>query len=83
MTGSYDLIVLRISDPHEAQRLLDDTASHPGQPLLTPGQENAVHFEVCRDASTRPACPSCGHHLSEHGLVSDDLAPCSCCEVHQ
>jgi hypothetical protein len=83
VSDSCHLIVLRIDDPYEAERLIRDAAAFPGEPILTPGLENEVHFSICRDASTRPACPICEHYLDEHAEVGDersDLVPCTCCE---
>jgi hypothetical protein len=47
-------VVLRVNNPRELARLLDDLSSHPGCPLLTPVQEHAVNAVAVATIRTLP-----------------------------
>lgn len=63
-------VLLRIEDDDEAQRLLDDMQEYPGEPLLTPSQENTVHATLDTAPSGKAKC-SCNRGPDTYGPEQD------------
>jgi hypothetical protein len=53
-------VLIAIENDVEAQRLIEDSAEYPGHALLTPSQENDVHFRIVSVLSGRPGAPHDG-----------------------
>jgi hypothetical protein len=47
-------VLLRIENETEAQWLIDDAATYPESPILTPSQENAVHAQIVSVTNADP-----------------------------
>lgn len=69
MTKTYFLI--QVDDEGQANDLIDDTLEHLDHPLLTPVQENRVHFRLLR--ATRGYGPVVYSHPDQPDTLAEWL----------
>lgn len=64
-------VLIAIEDDAEAQRFVEDAAEYPDHALLTPSQENDVHFRIVTVLAGRPGrpdgCIRCGCIVGHDG----------------